>query len=222
MKIRRIMNKTYLLTLMVALLAMSSCIKREVVGVQGKLLTVKEVPAEAGEFMVAVTVNEPEDVIWKARPIDNWLHVEDVLKKNNYAITIYYDSNESTENRRNFARVGRVVIDTYEGFTADTIIVKQRGLTPLMQLVDASVEASETECYINFNTNLTDDCRPTLTFEADAEWVESIEFCSNGTQLLVKLAANGGAERTATLTATFVDAWGNATTNTCVLTQKAL
>jgi hypothetical protein len=122
---------------------------------------------------------------------------------------------------RNFARVGHVVVETYDGFVADTIVVKQRGITPYMELANTTIEASETECEIAFNSNLTDACRPGMTIVADENWVESIEYLGCGTHLLVKVAANSGEERQANISLSFTDACGVTTNTTCVLTQKA-
>lgn len=216
------MKKTYLLSIMVAVLAMFGCTKVEVIDVQGEVLAVKEVPVTAGEFQLPITVKNNEKLVWKARPVQNWLHVNDTdWKQNAYNLIIRYDSNESSMNVRNFARVGQVVVETYDGFVADTIVVKQRGLIPYMNLADTTVEASVTECEIEFSSNLTDDCRPAMTFSANEDWVESVEYLGCGTHLLVKFAANEGSERTAEIKVTFTDAWGVSTEETCVLTQKA-
>ena len=160
--------------------------------------------------------------VWYAQAIDSWLSCDESLRINNYTITINHESNESTTYQRNFARVGRVAIKTYDGFVADTVIVRQRGLTPFLELKDTEIEASQTECEVVFNSNLTDACRPSLKFEADAEWVKGIEYFPDGVSLLVTLDESEGLERTANITATFVDAWGDKTVSTCTLTQKAL
>jgi hypothetical protein len=123
---------------------------------------------------------------------------------------------------RYFARVGAVVIETYDGFVADTIKVKQRGITPYMMLENKTVEATETECEIAFDSNLTDACRPNMTFSADVNWVKKIEYLSCGTHLLVKFNANSREERQAVITVSFTDACGKTATTTCVLTQKAV
>lgn len=219
----KIMKKTYLLSIMVAVLAMFGCTKVEVIDVQGEVLAVKKVPVTAGEFQLPITVKNNEKLVWKARPVQNWLHVNDTdWKQNAYNLVIRYDSNESSMNVRNFARVGQVVVETYDGFVADTIVVKQRGLIPYMNLADTTVEASVTECEIEFSSNLTDDCRPAMTFSANEDWVESVEYLGCGTHLLVKFSANGGAERSAVVKVTFTDAWGVTSEGTCVLTQKAI
>ncbi|MBE6197783.1 MAG: hypothetical protein IKA26_00870 [Alistipes sp.] len=217
------MNKTYLLVILAAVLVMFGCTKVEVIDVQGEVLTVKEVPVTAGSFQLPITVKGEDKLVWKVRPIHSWLHVDDAeWKQNAYNVLVRYDSNESSMNVRNFARVGHLVVETYDGFVADTIVVKQRGLTPFMELEDTTVDAATTECEISFNSNLTDACRPTMAYAADVEWVESIEYLGCGTHLLVKFSANGGAERSANITVSFTDAWGETTTETCVLTQKAL
>lgn len=216
------MKKTYLLSICVAVLAMFACTKVEVIDVQGEVIAVKEVPKTKGSFQLPITVNGEPRLVWRARPVSNWLHVADQnWKQNAYNLTVDYDSNESILNSRNFARVGYVVVETYDGFVADTIVVKQRGITPYMNLADTTVEASETECEILFDSNLTDTCRSSMTYTANENWVESIEYLGCGTHLLVKFAANEGSERTAEIKVTFTDAWGVSTEETCVLTQKA-
>ena len=216
------MNKTFLLSIFVAVLALCGCTKVEVIDVQGEVLAVKVVPVTAGSFQLPITVNDEARLVWRARPIDSWLHVSDTnWKQNAYHLTVNYDSNESSMYARNFARVGHVVVETYDGFVADTIVVKQRGITPFMSLETKSVEASETECEIAFNSNLTDACRPGMTFTADENWVESIEYLSCGTHLLVKFSANAGEERQATIRVSFTDAIGETSNAACVLTQKA-
>lgn len=217
-----IMKKTYLLVIMAALFVMSSCTRVEYIKVTGRVLAEKEVPVTAGTFQLPITVNE-DQLVWKVRPVHDWLHVDDgEWKQNAYNVFVRYDSNESSMNNRNFARVGHLVIETYDGFVADTVVVKQRGITPEMKLSDVAIEASETKCLIPFNTNLTDSCRPSITISADQNWVESIVYLSNGKELEVTLAANGGAERSAHVKVVFVDAWGDAHHAECVLTQKGL
>ena len=217
------MNKTYLLSIIAALLVMCGCTRVEVIDVQGEVIAVKEVPVTAGEFQLPVTVKNNPRLVWRARPVDSWLHVNDAnWKQNAYNLTISYDSNESSMYTRNFARVGAVVIETYDGFVADTIKVKQRGITPYMMLENKTVEATETESEIAFDSNLTDACRPSMTFSADVNWVKKIEYLSCGTPLVVKFNANSREERQAVITVSFTDACGKTATTTCVLTQKAV
>lgn len=216
------MKKAYLLSLVVAVLAICSCTKVEVMDVQGEVIATKKVSKAAGEFQLPITVKGETHLVWRARALSEWLHVNDSdWKQNAYNITISYDSNESSMYVRNFARVGYVAIDTYDGFVTDTVVVMQRGITPYMNLADATVEASQTECRVAFDSNLIDDCRAGLTLTADQSWVESIEYLGNGTELLVKFSANEGVERQATITAVFTDACKEETSATCVLTQKA-
>lgn len=224
MKILKTMNKTYLLSIFAALLIMGGCTKVEVIDVQGKVLAEKIVPVEAGSFQLPVTVNETSRLVWRARAVSEWLHVPDQnWKQNAYNIIINYDSNESSAYVRNFARAGHVVIETYDGFVADTIVVRQRGMNPIMSLKDVEVEASVTECEIEFNSNLIDTCRPNMTFSSNADWVTSVEYLGCGTHLLVKFSANEGEAREAEIKVSFTDACGETTETKCVLTQsKAL
>ena len=124
MKIIKIMNKTYLLSIIAALLVFIGCTKVEVIDVQGEVLAEKVVPVTAGSFQLPITVKGESRLVWRARPVDSWLHVSDTnWKQNAYHLTVNYDSNESSMYVRNFARVGHVVIETYDGFVADTIVV---------------------------------------------------------------------------------------------------
>ena len=217
------MKKTYLLSILVVVLAMFACTKVEVIDVQGEVLATKIVPKQEGSFQLPITVNGESRLIWRARPVSDWLHVADQnWKQNAYNLTVNYDSNESSMYSRKFARVGYVVVETYDSFVVDTIVVKQHGLTPFMELADTEVDGSETECEITLNSNLIDSCRPGMAFTADENWVKSIEYLACGTHLLVKFSANDGDERSANITVSFTDALGNTTTETCVLTQKAM
>lgn len=211
-------NRICLFALLVVAIAVCGCTKVEVQVTQGKVIAVKDVPVEAGSFPAVILTSG----VWYAEAIDSWLSCDDALRNNNYTITINYESNESTVSTRNFARVGRVAIKTFDGFVADTIVVRQRGITPYLQLKDAVIEASQTECEVIFNSNLTDACRPSLKFTASEDWVKGIEYFPDGVSLLVTLDESNGLERSAVITAFFTDAWGEVTTSTCTLTQKAL
>lgn len=219
------MKKTYILSAIIAMFAICSCSKIEVKEVQGEVLTEKIVPVTAGEFLLPITVNDATRLAWRARSLSDWLHILGTngdWKQNAYNITVNYDSNESSQYMRNFARKGYLVIETYDGFVADTVVVKQRGITPYMNLEDKTVEAIDTECKITFDSNLIDDCRSGIELSADADWVESIEYLSNGTELLVKFLPNTEAERVATLKIAFTDLCDETTVETCTLTQKAV
>ena len=207
--------KKILMISMVAALFVAGCTKIEVVRTQGSVIAEVEVSAEPGELPISVKTTG----VWSASDDSEWLHVDGDLKKDDYAIAIAYDSNESTDSRRNFCRVGRVIISTYDGFTADTIVVKQRGLTPFLSLQDTEMPAADSEYKVLFNTNLSAMQLPSMSFSADKDWVHSVEFGMDGASLLVKTSVNTGAAREAQITASFKDAWGEVTTTTCTLTQ---
>lgn len=211
-------NRIYLFALLVVATFVYGCTKVEVQVTQGEVIAVKDVPVQAGSFPAVILTNG----VWYAEAVDSWLSCDNALRNNNYTITVNYESNESTASTRNFARVGRVAIKTFDGFVADTIVVRQRGITPYLQLKDTEIEASQTECEVVFNSNLTDACRPSLTFTASEDWVKGIEYFPDGVSLLVTLDESEGYERKAEITARFVDAWGEETVSTCTLTQKAL
>lgn len=205
----------YLMSLAVVVTLFASCTK-EVLVTTGEVIAEKVVPAEAGSFPVAITTKG----VWQATPVDSWLHVEEGLVNGDYAIMISYDSNESTAGRRNFNRVGSIVIATYDKYTADTIRVKQRGLTPFMQLKSVVVEATATQCTIPFDTNLTHEQHPSIVCRASEPWVSSVAISASNQSLDLLLEENRGVERQATIEVTFTDAWGEAMTTSCTLTQK--
>lgn len=209
------MKQKILIFSLVAALFAVGCTKIEVAQPQGSVIAEVEVTAEAGELPISVKTKG----VWSATSLTDWLHVDEELKKDNFSISVAYDSNESTESRRNFCRVGRVVVATYDGFTSDTIVVKQRGLTPFLSLQDTKMPAADKEYKVPFNTNLSAAQLPSMSFSANKEWIHSVEFGTDGASLLVKTSVNTGAAREAQLTASFKDAWGEVTTTTCTLTQ---
>ena len=186
---------------------------------QGRIVAVRTVPVQEGSFIIPITTES----YLTCRPLNSWLHLSETnqeWKQEAHNITIHYDSNESSLYTRKFARIGHLALESYDGFTVDTIVVKQKGLTPYMKLEDMEIEAYATECKIAFNTNLTDECRSSLTFSADRDWIHSINYLDDGCHLLFKFTANYGAERIANISAIFTDAWGETTEAKCMLTQK--
>jgi hypothetical protein len=202
-----------------ALLLLPSCTK-EVVGVTGKVINEKYVSAEEGSFPMIVTM----DGVWTAEVLEDWLSISEDCKgyiKGDYAVTVNYASNQSTESRRHFNRLGHVVIRSYDGFMADTVLVKQYGLRPYLELPEAVDVPAEALTYaIVLATNLTDEQRPNITCEASAAWVESVALNDAKTALDLVLAPYEGVERSAEVTFRFTDAWGEATEKTCTITQK--
>ena len=69
------MKKTYLLIIVAALFAAFSCTKVEVIDVQGEVIAVKEMPVNGGTFMLPITVQGESKLVWKVRPLHDWLHV---------------------------------------------------------------------------------------------------------------------------------------------------
>lgn len=198
-------------------LLMAACTK-EVVGVSGRVIGEQYVSAEEGEFPIIVSMN----TVWTAQTMEDWLSISEDCEgyiQGDYAVTVRYTSNQSTESRRNFNRLGHVIIRSYDGFKADTVLVKQRGLDPFVELQSAVVEG--TECQVKLNTNLTDEQRPNIVCKADDSWVRSVAMNDAKTALNITLAPNdSGAERTTIIRFVFTDAWGQGTEENCSLTQK--
>lgn len=193
---------------------LSGCTK-EIIGAQGEVIATKVVTAEAGSFTAAIHTYG----VWQAVAECDWLHVDSEYKKGEYAITIHYDSNESSETKRRFNRTGCVVIKTYDGYTADTIRVQQMGLVPIINLQNAEVAAEGGKVIVPLNTNLSDEVRDAIKCSANAEWVQDVQFGYDATSVIANVKANGGSQRECSITMSFTDGWGQVTNSTCTLIQ---
>lgn len=186
--------------------ALCSCVKWVDPQAGGKKIAEKVMPQTASS--VSVLVSNDADVIWKAYSSDKWLSVNfDGYVKGEYAVTVSCASNESTPGRRNFARKGCVYVMSYDHRLCDTIVVKQRGIEPVMILEDVEALAAATECMLPLFTNLTDEQRPAISFSADQGWVKSMEIAPDNAHVLVKFDSK--ASGTATVTMRYVPAWGD-------------
>ena len=92
-------------------------------------------------------------------------------------------------------------------------------IVTLLSLQDTEMPGADKEYKVPFNTNLSADQLPSMSFSADANWVQSVEFGTDGASLFVTASVNTGAPRSAQISASFKDAWGDVHTTTCTLTQ---
>lgn len=189
-----------------AVAVLCSCIKWVDPHAAGKKIAERQMPQDASS--VSVLVSNNADVIWRAFPSDKWMSVNiDGYVKGEYAITISCTSNESTPGRRNFARKGYVYVMSYDHRLCDTIVVKQRGIEPVMLMEDVEVSASEAECMIPLYTNLTDEQRPDIRFSADQNWAGAMEIAPDNAHVKVKFVSSPGG--TAAVTMRYTPAWGD-------------
>lgn len=191
-----------------ALLLASSCVK-EVISTQGHNLGVKTVGAGAGNFSALVTTTG----VWSVSSSEEWLHVSSQYHKGECAISVSYDSNESTEAVHRFNRKGYVLISTYDKATADTIHVRQMGLEPLIVLPEEFDAAAGSLCRVPLVTNLSDSQRPFVQCKSQGPHIGDAVWSSDGEAVEFRTAADASGETV--LTVSFTDAWGQIYSDEC-------
>lgn len=203
------MKKLFILIISTA--ALAGCSK-EVLKTTGLLRAERIVSEEEGSFPAIVSCA----CAWKAESGADWIEVDGRWRKGESTLQIHYASNESVEGDRRFNRIGDIYIRTYDNGVADTIRIKQHGLVPSIVFPKKTVSAGSGTVRVPFSTNLTDRERGMLTFSADASWIGSCRWSSD--QAAVEFKCDGGSG-SATLTATFTDAWGLQTSADCTITK---
>lgn len=188
--------------LVAAVIILGAC-SREVIVPQGRSLGVKEVYPAAGDFSVLVST----EGVWSVSSPEQWIHVPGDWFRDNHAIIVSYDSNESTVGAPRFNRLGHVIVKTYDGAAADTLYIRQQGIEPFLSLdAENVISSSGGKCYIPVYTNLTSDQRGSISCVADADWVLSAEFGREGQGISFEAAAGSGRE--CRLVMSFTDGWG--------------
>lgn len=189
-----------------ALAAMSASCAKEVLLTSGKDLGHRIVDAKAGQFPVYVETSG----VWSAKSLDEWITVSPDLHKDATTFIVNYASNESREGDNRFNRIGRVVVCTYDGATADTLQVWQRGIAPYVGISgDGIVPTEGGRCNVPLRTNLSDSERRGITVSSAAPWVKSVAYSPDGRSLDLDLAA--GSAREAVITFTHTPIWGEST-----------
>lgn len=206
------MKRIFLISI---ILTMALSCTKEVLQTTGERVGEKEVPAASGSFVAFVEAQG----VWNARPVEDWLNVDPSWHKDDFAIEVEYDSNESTQSYFRFNRLGHILICTHDGFTVDTLVVRQRGSLPVMTL-EESVEVSEDggEVSVAFTTNLSDRERPQVELTVDAGWISSLQWGKDGSSIVFN--ADNGVNREAVVTVTFTDGWGQKTSASCNVIQN--
>lgn len=205
------MKRIYVIVLSVAAaVLLSSCIK-ETICTQGHGIGVKTVSAAAGNFSALVTT----DGVWSASSPDAWIHVSSKYYKGECAISVNYDSNESTEAAHRFNRKGYVLISTYDRAVSDTIYVRQAGLEPLIGLPAEFYAPEGGEYRVTMVTNLSDNERPSVKCTASGQYVTGVRWSADGEAIEFTRSAEASGE--SVLTVSFTDAWGQSFSQSCTI-----
>ena len=176
---------------------------QEVLVTQGKSLGEKEVYPAAGDFSVFVETTG----VWSVSSPEDWIHVPAGWFRDNHAVIVAYDSNESVVGAPRFNRIGHVIVKTFDGAAADTLYVRQQGIEPYLAMdAEVTVPSSGGSCYIPVYTNLTSAQRGSIICQADAQWISGPALGKDCTG--VSFDAAPGSGRSCRLTVTFTDAWG--------------
>lgn len=199
--------KTLKSIMIIAVLAAMSCsCTKAVLLTSGKNLGHRIVDAKEGEFPVYVTTTG----VWSASSLDRWISVAPDLHKDATTFVVNYESNESREGDIRFNRIGRVVIKTYDGATADTLEVWQRGIVPFVEVAgDGILPAKGGKCKLPLLTNLSDTERAGISIKSGAAWIKSAEYSADGRSLDLDIQA--GSSREAVITLTHTPIWGEST-----------
>lgn len=209
------MKHTLLLLSLAGALALCSCTK-EVLRTCGRVLGEKTVSSAEGDFLMLVTT----DGVWSAASLSSWITVDESLHKGRSTVRVQYASNASSFGDNRFNRLGKVVIVTWDGGQADTLVIRQRGLDPVFQSVgDAVVPLAKGRYSIAVSTNFSDRERPALTFAGGAPWMRDVSFGDDGQSILLDVD-EARAERRADVTVRFIPEWGDPYTTVIPVTQK--
>lgn len=207
------MNKSSIILCLAVLTSWLCSCNKEVLVTRGEVIASKEVPAQTGDFSIYVKTTG----VWSASTIEDWLHVSSTLAKDNSVLQVRYDSNESYEGAPRFNRLGHVVISTYDGATADTVLVRQKGIEPFIEIDSCQIPAAGGICIVPVRTNLTGAQRGGMSFVCDASWISSVEWSADGAG--IRLEASAGSGREASLSFSFTDDWGVTTKTECLIKQ---
>lgn len=208
------MKRFRILFLTLGLVAGLSGCKQEVILTRGKSLGEKEVYPAAGDFSMLVSTSG----VWSVSSPESWIHLPGDWFRDDHAIIVAYDSNESVIGAPRFNRLGHVIVKTYDGAAADTLYIKQQGIEPFLEMdAESRVPSSGGNCFIPVRTNLTSSQGGSIVCRADADWIFSPVFAREG--LGISFEAAPGSGRSCRLEMTFTDGWGLVTRAETILTQ---
>lgn len=206
--------KTTVKIFCLAALCFSLCAcTKEVLRTSGEVIAEKEVSAQKGDFSVYVKTTG----VWRASAQEDWIHVTSELFKDNCVLAVEYDSNESYEGNPRFNRIGHLLIKTYDGATADTVIVRQKGIEPFIEADQFQIPSAGGKCIVPVRTNLTGAQRSGMSFKCSADWISNIDWSADGDGISIEAASGSGRETS--IEFSFTDPWGITTKTECKIKQ---
>lgn len=203
------MKRILITVLSIAAAALPASCTKEVISTQGLRIGTKTVSAAAGNFSALVTT----EGVWSASSPDSWIHLSSKYYKGECAISVSYDSNESTEAVHRFNRKGCVLISTYDKAVCDTIYVLQSGLEPLISLPAEFSAKSKGSYRVSLITNLSDNERPAVKCTVSSSCVSDVRWSADGEA--IEFTRTEAASGDAVLTVAFTDAWGQTCSEKC-------
>lgn len=189
-----------------------SCTEKTTI-IEHRLLKEQELSLTEATFMVLVDGAG----IWSASSGEDWIHIDERYYTGEAAFEVRCDSNESTEGDHRFCRVGRVLVNAWDGSWTGEVIIRQDGLSPEIELSPVLIAASEGVYSMPMKTNLSDRERKGLSFSCDAQWISDMVFGQDGKSIVFK--ATAGNSRSAEISVTFTDAWGRTYTKSAKINQ---
>lgn len=203
-----------ILIVTLGLVACLSGCNQEVILTRGKSLGEKEVYPAAGEFSLLVSTSG----VWSVSSPESWIHLPSDWFRDDHAVMVAYDSNESVIGAPRFNRLGHVIVKTYDGAAADTLYIKQQGIEPYLEMdAESRISSSGGGCFISVRTNLTSSQSGSIVCRADADWISNPVFAREGQGISFEAAPGSG--RSCRLEMTFTDGWGLVTRAQTTITQ---
>lgn len=152
---------------------------------------------------------------WSAAPVDsgskNWLEIRGAAEGvGGGPLTVYYRANSS------LPREGRIAVRLSEAAVADTIVVRQFGVAPVIEFRNA--ENTVYPVGGNSRFGIATNLPPSLFERVEAcavnpdgtipEWITDCSLSDEAGVFRCSISANETADRTARLQMRFVDDWG--------------
>lgn len=166
---------------------------------------------------------------WSASPVNSttktWTSFEGPSQGQGKAtLSIQYRANNT------FSREGRIAVKLGEARIADTIVIRQYGLTPTIEFREttAKVYPIGGKTIFKIATNLSGSLLERIRFSmanlegSDKEWISEGEVSNNGEIASCEISANQETDRKADLSISFTDDWGIVHSTTCEVSQVSM
>lgn len=166
---------------------------------------------------------------WSAKIADSqtkrWVEIKSNPQgEGNSSLEVYYRANTS------FSREGRIIVKTSTTAVADTIIIRQYGITPVIEFTQKSLTVAAMgntlKLPIASNLNETMKERVNISYQTvsgtESDWLSERALNATIDTLNCTVAANRDVDRTAKLIINYTDDWGLKYTSECHLSQVSL